>query len=421
MKLLSSTLLCAAMLSACVRPACAENIIIAMSPNTSQEMKEQQAKDLIKFTTEHVGIGEKAVFINGQSLEEYCTFEVPDRKSYGSPKAKLQANGSCVKTLLSASKTSGTEGKENSIDLPSLLRSIGSNYNLDEYNDVVILGDPVWHTDLDPRYSMLGVVYPSDAHITAPRHASPYSMNGLNDLYKGTRVHLSSPDLSWKANDQHFDALQRFWSLEVSALGGELVSFNGDQRRTFQRVKSKASSSGPTYAMQDNEKLEMIQIPVYRGLDIPIYQREVSDTPIDEASLKRARGVEIGISWECDCDLDLHVIAEPGDEVISYSNSRTARGSLHKDYRSGAELQNGFETVTLNGLVDLTQLRAAVNFYGGTAPNGVKGEFRYAVNGKTYAKPFSINATQGNQGKGNSDWLQNLSLNENWIELILAN
>ncbi len=45
-------------------------------------------------------------------------------------------------------------------------------------------------------------------------------------------------------------------------------------------------------------------------------------------------------------------------------------------------------------------MRIALNFYEGAAQEGVAGEIRLSVDGKTYATDFHIPATEGNKGQG---------------------
>ncbi|MDT0499173.1 hypothetical protein RM530_17660 [Algiphilus sp. W345] len=113
----------------------------------------------------------------------------------------------------------------------------------------------------------------------------------------------------------------------------------------------------------------------------------------------------MGITWDpsCNaCDLDLYARAQPDAEVLYYGHTRTAQGdTFFKDFLSSPALSHGQETIAFSVPVDLSILRLAVNFFGGSASaGGVRGEIRLAVNERTYAMPFHITATQGNQGAG---------------------
>ena len=99
--------------------------------------------------------------------------------------------------------------------------------------------------------------------------------------------------------------------------------------------------------------------------------------------------------------------------MIFYSNADTSEGRLFKDYTSSPD---GFETVALNGVVDLSQLQLAVNFYGGRNPGGIAGELRIAIGSQVWAQPFQIPATSGNGGQGAEQALVQMKLpNDAWV------
>lgn len=81
----------------------------------------------------------------------------------------------------------------------------------------------------------------------------------------------------------------------------------------------------------------------------------------------------------------------------------------------GRDLMNGLETISFSAPIDLNKLLVAVNFYSGSAQNGVSGEVRLSVDGRTYAKGFEIDADGGNRAAELADILKSGSApNDAW-------
>ena len=112
-----------------------------------------------------------------------------------------------------------------------------------------------------------------------------------------------------------------------------------------------------------------------------------------------ANNVEIGISWKCQCDLDLYSRPIPNAQVLYFGETSSEFGQYWKDYREAPNAANGFETILFKVPLDLRVLLIAINFYDGDAPQGVSGEIRLSVDGQVYASAFQIKAAKGNQGK----------------------
>ena len=134
------------------------------------------------------------------------------------------------------------------------------------------------------------------------------------------------------------------------------------------------------------------------GTEPVLYTVEPEDLPAPDPIWRAASDVSIGVSWDVQgIDLDLYVRPMPTSDVIYYNHAQTSEGRLFKDFTNSPD---GFETVALNGVVDLSQLQLAVNFYGGRNPGGVAGELRFAIGSQVWARPFHISSVTGNQGQG---------------------
>ena len=378
----------------------ADDLAIVLSPNGSPDAKHGEVMDMLKLATSVVEPGETAVFIDGLNNKTICTLAVPNRKAYRSEKAKLTVNAPCVGVLLSVAKAADVDAVAGQLDLPRTYRMIGQSLDMDVIDAVVVLGSPIHDHADEPSTTMAVGHVPSDGHITASLGHSPYGMAGLEGAFKATPVHFSSEGYEWIRNSRHEDMVHRFHALMADTLGSPLVTFNNDRAQLIKQVSKGVDQAAMSFERSASQKLEMIHVGLDRAPSTPIHERPVTETPLSAAQSRRAIDVEVGINWSCACDMDIYVRPSAGAETIYYGNVLTNEGRFYRDYRSGRDLLNGLESISLHAPVDLAEMVIAVNFYSGEAPDGVSGEVRLAVGDKTYAKPFEISAQTGNQAKG---------------------
>lgn len=386
----------------------AQNMVVALSPY--QQNAVANTKLLLKQLT-RLETGSKVVLLDGYRLSKLGEFKLP--KNQLSPKALLKYNGKTVAALLHFAKQMPKQDQVqliNAVRLPQLLRFIAENYqpspakglstSVDKFLDVVVLGSPLYSDPNEPAVSMANAYIPSDGHIQASLALTPYGTAGRTNSLKAVRVHIGFDQTTPIINDQHRFFLQRFWTLFIENQGGKLISFISDQATLFERVLNKAEPLPHDFKLEPSSKLEMIRIRQQAPVN-PIYQRELSSIPLDARTLKQADAVEIGISWDCaTCDLDLYAQALPNAEPIYFGHSETPTGNHWKDFTSSPSLLNGYETISFHVPLDLSQLKLAVNWYEGQAPEGVKGRLRVSVAGFTFEQPFIIQASSGNRAAG---------------------
>lgn len=402
--------------SSAFAPALAGDLAVAVSPMGDPAHKKEEMVDVIRLITQTVAPGEQAVIFDGLSSRTICTFAVPNRRSYASEVAKLNANRACVSQLIKFAESANPGGAPGALNVPGTLRAIVKSLNMAEIDAVILFGSPVYDDRQEPSVSMAGGHVPSDGHITAPGAASPYSMAGLEERLQGTPVHFTSDGYDWALNNRHETSVHRFWQLTAETLGGPLATFNADRAQLIERVKQGVTAAPVTFERSDSAKLEMIEIEPDMGRRTPIHQRPLADEPLPASQYRRALDVEVGITWACACDMDIYVRPSPQAEVIFYGNRHTNEGRFYRDYRNGRELLNGLESVSFYAPVNLDEMAIGVNFYSGAAPEGVEGEIRLSVGGKTYGQPFRIGAVSGNEGAGASEAFRDLAApNERWV------
>lgn len=388
----------------CTSSAQAKELVIALSPFQQQADAKAQAGALLKFLTA-LEAGDRAVLMDGYNLKTIGTFTVPKGNAYKSPKARLRANSAAVNSLLDFAKATGSEQPAGSLRLPQLLRFVAENIQPLSALDVIVLGSPLYIDPAEAEYSMADALVPSDAHLLASRRDSPYGAADDPALLSNVRVHVGFGGADTFVSDQHHNLIQRFWWLYVTLQGGQMISFVGDFPTLLSRVNGNAAPLKITEKPDPAAKIEMMRLR-RTVIQQSLYERPLSTLPLAEGELRAAQKLEIGISWSCACDLDLYVQSTPGSAVLFYGNSETPEGIHVKDYVESTQNAGAYETIEYSVPVDLRRLRIAINFYGGNAPQGVRGEVRVGVNGQVYAAPFTISATTGNAGQGVMDDLR---------------
>lgn len=390
--------------------AYADSLLVVLSPAGSEDQKRAEAIDMLALAIEATQPGETSYFINGVTGQSICTINVPDKKAYRSDRAKLNVNRACAAQIMSFPRNDtvalGWTPHAGALDIAGTLRSVVQNYDMSQIDAVVMVGNPLYH---DPRHadlSMLaGHVY-SEGHVAASVVQSHFGMAGFDEALAGTPVHITFDGYDWVQNSAHEDAVHRVTALTIGAMGGALVTYNGDRSRLIERVKSNVSGPVRTFTRDETAtKREMIFVGSQPSDFIPIHERELSQAPLATSETLAARNIEVGITWKCACDLDIYVRPNPRADVLYFGHQSTREGTFFKDYRHSAELKNGLESAHLSAPVDLREMLLGINFYGGSAPRGVEGEIRLTLNGETYARAFSLEATNGNAAQGAQDVL----------------
>ncbi|PCJ99558.1 MAG: hypothetical protein COA45_05870 [Zetaproteobacteria bacterium] len=383
----------------------AREMVIAFSPFQSPENAMRQAKSTLKFLTS-LEPGDSAVLMDGYHLKTLGSFVVPKGSAYRSPKARLGANRAAVGALIRFAKQAQNIRGQNApsvkgaLRLPQLLRTIAENEQPARALDIIVLGSPLYDDPKERGFSMAGGVFPSDGHLKRSRADTPFGAADNPALLKNIRVHLGFESEAIFPTDQHSFFIQRLWTLFIERQGGQLVSFTGDHEALLSRVKRSTSAPKHHYKIKASERMEMIHLRRETATQ-SIYERPISTTPLSAQELRHARSVEIGLTWHCDsCDLDLYAQSSPDAQILYFGHNQSPEGKHFKDFLQSPRRINGYETIAFSVPVDLAAFKIGVSFYAGHAPNGVQGELRLSVNGKTFAQPFHIPATDGNKGIG---------------------
>ncbi len=385
----------------------AKEIIIGLSPFYSAPESKQQIKTVLGFLAQEISPGNSARFYDAYHLKSLGRFVVPEKKIYRHPKARLTANKKLIAALMQFAKNAKEPYGSlepsiiGAVRLPQFLRVVAQQ-TLEQDTNILILGDPLYDDPKDREFSMAAGLSPNDGHLQASRRDSPFGLKEVGKPLKGARVHYVFGNEDWAITDAHKFHVRRFWSLFVSRQGGVLASVNGDLPGTLEQMRSRSVGSAQTYSLQPINKLEMIRFrPPELISRLSLHERPLSARRMSAERIQHAKGVEVGISWNCaECDLDVYARPRKSAKPIFFHNTKTPDGIYWKDFTSSPKQSHGLERIAFNGVVDLRELLLAVNFYSGNSKSGVRGEIRLAVDQNTYALPFLISAKTGNAGVG---------------------
>lgn len=405
MTLKNTVITTALALSLVTVPASAKDYAFALSPYMDQTTAKSQATSVIDFLSK-LELGDTAWLLDGYNLTTFGHFVVPDNRAYNSPRAKVNINREAIAGLMQFIEAAQIPRGDNQpsvrgvLRLPQLLRHIAENNPQGRSLDVIALGSPLYDDPAAPAFSMAGNAFPSDGHLKVTRSKSPFGAAENPELLSSIRVHIAHGVFNTGMNERLRFFIQRFWTLYTEVQAGQFVSYSNDLSTVFNRARNNMPAPAHNYSPDDLDKLEIIQLRTEQVRE-PIVERPLGSTRLTEEQLRRARDVEVNIRWDCEpCDLDLYARPSPPAEVLSFCNVETDQGRHWKDYTISPVVKNGSETITFSVPLELRALRLAVNLYQGTTPEGVDGEIRLAVEGQTYAMPFHINATTGNNGEG---------------------
>jgi hypothetical protein len=437
------------------------DLVVGLSPHMTAQKADVQVKEISGFLLDTLQPGDSAMVFNAYTNESISTFTVPNRSAYKHRKVKIKALKKAILKLRRFGKQASNSGVTNdstqagTILWPQFLRFVGEYFPASKPTDIFLLGSPLYPgaNPNDKTFSMLEGAVPGDGHLLVTRARSPFGAAKSEQLLNNFRVHFGIPDASWKKNDQHGHFVQRFITLFTEKLGGKLISFTHDLPTVFRRLEEHAPAPTTQYAVVPNDKLEMISF-VYQDIPakevsidapqvetqasenehvetpvpttevstigIPIHERPISTEIVSTQTAKKAKEVEVGLSWVCPkqhCDYDIHAQAFPGTRVLNFSNKSTDEGTHLKDFTSSPKLaENAYETIVFKVPVDLSRLKLAVNFYGGKVPRPNQIELRIAIQDRTYMRRYEVFALKGNKGKGFKETFESgTPANQNWI------
>jgi hypothetical protein len=370
--------------------------ILGISPNMEKNQKEFVWEELTNFLLE-VELGSNIFIYNAFKNEEIMNVKIPNEEKYRiKSKSRTKYLKKRIKKLHEFFKKSNYDESMMSsiISFPTFIKQVGSNHQNDDNKIIIVIGNAFYYNSKE-GYIDIKDYYPSDGFLTLESSV----FNTIEQLtLKNAEVYYYHFNNEEFINYMHKDKIKRFYSLFIQLLDGCLVKFDHDIHLD-KIISENRSSCIESYNLK-NEKPENI-LPVL--MEKTINQGEVGIWDNEGIAYERPNSTidkfEIGITWNCDCDIDLYVTPFPSSQELYYANHKTNEAIYEKDYLTSPS-DKKYETVKVNKKIDIKNTSIWINNYKCNNSMGdIIGEVRLKFkNGGKYVKDFKLINSNGNKG-----------------------
>jgi hypothetical protein len=246
---------------------------------------------------------------------------------------------------------------------------------------------------------MVDGYFPSDGHLRASREQSVFGFDPGEGSSPGFLVCWAYFGDPW-VSDLHREKVERFWALYLERRGGRLASFSADLPTALDAFNSPAP--GPNAASRGwapdplQARPEMLRVSRRVNLVDWLSGDALPETNPPPPS-RLVAPLKIGIRWKENIDLDLYAAPRRDAETLFFQHPRSPEGYYSKDHRSSPGRE--YEFIEFESPVDARNVRAFVNFYRGSCPDGPRGEVRIEFLNRIYSGAFAIASPEGNQGR----------------------
>jgi len=386
-----------------------QQFVVGLSPFLDEQAGEVVYRHLVRFLLEEMPLNASLWIYDAYHLKTVALVEVPNQRAFQSGRTRANQFSSAVQSLraflLEPHDRPVVEGLSfnGAIKLPQFMEFVGENLmNTNATVTALVLGSPLYQDDKEPGFSMRNDYFPSDGHLLATRDRTVFGRwenpNGLRPL----RVHLGYFGDPW-ISEIHRRKIGRFWALYLRNQGASLVSLSNDLPTIFQSLAGGAPGSEALFSSTEIDasaaKIEMLRVT----REVPITDWITRELPSNHRPPPPSTTVgpmKIGIRWQGAVDLDLYARPDRNGAVLFFDQKEIREGYYYKDHRSSPDRE--YEFIEFTEPVDLTRVRAGVNFYEGRSQSGITGEVRVEFEGRIYSGEFKIQAEHGNQGRSGS-------------------
>lgn len=395
------------------------DVYAVITSKQSLESTDTLSRVIGKLANAKLQQNDTVLVYDGTTRRLISTIKIPDGARYQEGKFRLSYLKKRFRKIAKFIKSSCAETSANADNnLIALFRGFGDNVRSsysDEKLHVLMYAPALHHDSRESSLSMRDGAYPNDGSFSVDGFASSYGVADRAQSFKGTTFHFCSVRDQF-INEAHRDIVHRVWSLYIAKQGGSLATFTDDGALCRERFLSGSATSRAFIANPHPKPPAMIQFQQAQAtiesanteqpqqrLEFAQAGRFLSDDiPVNENSAVNTVGrIKVGVRWDCDCDLDLYVWQKGNSKPLYFGNAESEEGHFFKDWRSSPDNEKAHEYVDFFKPVDALDLKLSVNFYSGTAPNGVNGTVRIWLEGQdgVWKKSFHIPATKGNSGK----------------------
>jgi hypothetical protein len=382
--------------------------VVGLSPFLDSTVKDAVYRGLVRLIVEGLPLNTRLDLCDAFNLKRITRISIPNAKVFHSPKTRANQFAAAIgelKQFLARdnSRPGGAKsGFDGAIRLPQFCDFLSRNPPPragDAKLPLLLIGSPLYQDAREPGFSMVDGYFPSDGHLRASREQSVFGYNPGEASSPGLLVSWAYLGDPWMC-DLHREKVGRFWALYLERRGGRLASFSTDLATALDAFSSgtpgRSAASNGWVADPLQTKPEMIRA----GRNVKLVDWLTGDALPESSPPPPAQLVgplKIGIRWRENIDLDLYVTPRPEAETLFFQHPRSPEGSYYKDHRSSPGRE--YEFIEIESPVDVRYVRAFVNFYEGSCPEGPRGEVRIEYLDRIYRGAFAISSPAGNQGR----------------------
>jgi hypothetical protein len=414
-RVLSSVLCLAFCLGFIARAANADTVsdktggvfVVGLSPFLDSAVKDAVYRGLVRLIVEDLPLNARLEVYDAFNLKSITRVSIPDSKVFNSPKTRANQFALSIGEIRqflakeNAKPTAPKLGFDGAIRLPQFCDFLVQEAPSHEgaILPLLLIGSPLYQDAREPDFSMVDGYFPSDGHFRASREQSVFGFNPGGASSQGLQAYWAYFGDPW-ASDLHREKVTRFWALYLERRGGRLASFSADLATALAAFSSKApglsAASNGWVADSLQTRPEMLRVSRnVEWVDWLAGDGLPESTPPPPS--QTVGPLKIGIRWKQNIDLDLYAAPRRDAETLFFQHPRSPEGYYFKDHRSSPGRE--YEFIEFESPVDVRNVRAFVNFYGGSCPGGPRGEVRLEFLNRIYSGTFAIASPNGNQGR----------------------
>ncbi|HUD47720.1 MAG TPA: hypothetical protein VMR33_12875 [Candidatus Baltobacteraceae bacterium] len=382
--------------------------VVGLSPFLSPTVKDTVFRGLVRLIVEDLPLNTSVEVYDAFNLTSITRLRIPNAKVFNSPKTRANQFSSSIGAIKQflARDNARPGGPETVLDgairLPQFCDFLAQNRPARDRNKnlpLLLIGSPLYQDSREPSFSMVEGYFPSDGHLHASREESVFGFTPGEGSSQGLLVYWAYFGDPW-VSDLHREKVTRFWALYIERRDGRLASFSADLDTAMGAFSSEApgrsAASNGWVADPHQTRLEMVRAT--RGVNLVDWLTGDALPETSPPPPSRLVGpLKIGIRWKENIDLDLYAAPRRDGETLFFQHPRSPEGFYLKDHRSSPGRE--YEIIEFESPVDVRDVRAFVNFYGGACPGGPRGEVRIKFLNHIYNGTFAIASSEGNQGR----------------------
>ena len=381
------------------------DLVVGLSPHLERSVKDDVYRRVVGLLVQDLPGGSSLSIYDACHLTTVTHVVIPTSRAFQNERTRVNQFQEPIRQLRDfLAREIGTNGvvpipSPGTIRMPQFVAFVGEQHVRSNHPvTLVVLGNPLYIDPKEPSFSMRDGYFPSDGHLFASKDQSVYGLKGRSNTLEGLTVLWGYFGDPW-LNELHHDRVQRFWSLFLQEQSGHLGLFSSDLATVFKSVRVASEDlHPPVFALDASQtKITMWRLNRTVGESEWITQETLPSTAKVPPQSPLGR-LKIGIRWRGTIDLDLYARPRPEAEVLFFDHARSPEGYYYKDHRASPD--RDYEFIELETPVDVREVEAMVNFYGGEQPVPPTGEVRLEFEGRIYSGTFHLNGLHGNQGRG---------------------